>query len=466
MQTVFTAMVREEWRMHASLFGGRMFALFPLMLAGFAAVGTVFASVLVEVIDPHNVAFIAHYSLLLFGVSVGAFGLMGREIMNRRFGQASLIAYSARSLPVSERQVMAAFYLKDVLYYMLLWIFPLLAGMALVAPLLSYGAAVPRLLVSLPLAFLVGLAAVFFLSTVYVHSKTLLAVTLAGGAIAGVLLSRYLDIAPSALLPPFMFFLHPSLFSLALSACVILACSAVSIVFLEVDYPTRERRYATTLPSLAARLPVPHRWLVAKDLLDFTRSEGGLGKIVFGFGLPVAMVWLLFYVLAEFIPMLAFLPVFALFLGIIASSLYNWLTEFDTLAGYAFLPVSVGTVIWGKITSYLLLTVIPLGVLLAAAVVSGQYGLLIPAVCAFFGMSLYALAATVYLMGLHPTVLIYNAKLFALYTAMTAPVAVLLLFLAALHPWLLCTALLLVPFAWYILRHAMRRWNRWQVPRV
>jgi hypothetical protein len=254
--------------------------------------------------------------------------------------------------------------------------------------------------------------------------------------------------------------------SLAASVAIIVVCSGLSILFIRVEYPVRERRYAGTLSSLARRLPVPHRWLVAKDFIDFTRSEGGIGKMVFGFGFPAAMVWLLFFVLAEFIPRLAFLPVFALFLGIIASAIYNWLTEFDSFAGYAFLPVRVSTVMQGKVMSYLVLMVVPLGVLLGATVASGQYDLLIPAVCVFFGMSFYALSATVYLMGLHPTVLIYNAKLFALYTAMTAPVAVLLLFGAALHPWLLCAALLLLPFAWYILRHAMQRWDRWDVPDV
>lgn len=39
-----------------------------------------------------------------------------------------------------------------------------------------------------------------------------------------------------------------------------------------------------------------------------------------------------------------------------------------------------------------------------------------------------------------------------------------LMFAAALHPWLLAAALLLVPFAWYILRHATQRWNRWGLP--
>lgn len=254
--------------------------------------------------------------------------------------------------------------------------------------------------------------------------------------------------------------------SLVASVAIILVFSVLSILFIKVEHPARERRYAGTLSSLAQRLPVPHRWLVAKDFIDFTRSEGGIGKIIFGFGLPAAMVWLLFFVLAEFIPLLEFLPVFALFLGIIASSIYNWLTEFDSLVGYTFLPVQVSTVMKGKVMSYLLLMAVPLGVLLGATVTSGQYNLFVPAVCAFFGMSLYALSATMYLMGLHPTVLIYNAKLFALYTAMTAPVAVLLLFGAALHPWLLCAAVLLLPFAWYILQHALRRWDRWELPDV
>jgi len=450
--------------MHATMFGSRRFALFPLMLMVFSAVGTFFASVLLNVLGSFDVAFIAHYSLLLFGASVGAFGLLGREVMNRRFGQASLLAYASRSLPISGRAIMTSFYLKDVLYYLVLWILPLLAGVAIAAPLLSYGHVVPLLAVSLPLSFLVGLAAVFFLSTIYVHSPPLLAAMLAGGGIAAWLASQAWGVNPALMLFPFSFFLHPSLFTLVASGVIIALCSAVSVLFMRVDYPSTERHYPPALSSLAARLPVSHPWLVAKDFLDFRRSEGGLGKIAFGFLLPAAMVWLLFYVLVEFIPMLDFLPVFALFLGIIASSMYNWLTEFDSFAGYAFLPVSVDTVISSKVESYTILNGVAVAVLVAAAAASGNFSLLLPAMCVFLGMSAYVLSVTVYLMGLHPTVLIYDVTLFALYTAMVTPMAVLLLFMAALTPWLLCSALLLVPFAWYILRHVDQKWNSWELP--
>ena len=83
-----------------------------------------------------DLVILIHANYLMLGLMVGAFGLLGNEVMNRRFGQASLLAYSARTLPLTPRYIFTIFVLKDTLYYFFLWIFPLGAGFFIGTPAL------------------------------------------------------------------------------------------------------------------------------------------------------------------------------------------------------------------------------------------------------------------------------------------------------------------------------------------
>jgi hypothetical protein len=103
MFELFTNMVREEWRVHSTMFGSLSFALFPVMIFGIAFMGSFLIPLMQTTIPGGNLTLIVHATYLMLGIMVGGFGLLGNEVMNRRFGQASLLAYSARSLPLSEK---------------------------------------------------------------------------------------------------------------------------------------------------------------------------------------------------------------------------------------------------------------------------------------------------------------------------------------------------------------------------
>ena len=81
-----------------------------------------------------NLTLIIHANYLMLGIMVGGFGLLGNEVMNRRFGQASLLAYSARSLPLSEKFIFPNFVIKDTVYYFFLWVLPFGFGYILASP--------------------------------------------------------------------------------------------------------------------------------------------------------------------------------------------------------------------------------------------------------------------------------------------------------------------------------------------
>ncbi len=130
-------MLKEEWRMHSNLFGNNGFSLFPFFIFLFTFFVSLVLPVFREIFTYAQIALgnALSVSYFLAGM-VGAFGLLGREFMNRRFGQASLIAYSSRTLPVSERLIFANFLVKDIVYYFVLYVLPFIAGFSLAVALI------------------------------------------------------------------------------------------------------------------------------------------------------------------------------------------------------------------------------------------------------------------------------------------------------------------------------------------
>jgi hypothetical protein len=461
MLDLFNAMVREEWRVHTSLFGTSGFALFPLLLTFFAFAGALIWPLFTDVLPSHEAVLLVHYGFVLAGASVGAFGLFGREVMNRRFGQASLIAYSSRSLPVAEQTILLNFVLKDTVYYLFFWVFPFVAGLGLASPWIGVALTrIPLLALTLSLSFLMGLSLVFLLSTLYVHSSRLLLLTVVAVIAVAAGIAHLSGTGVMELLPPLQVYTSFSLPAFLFTLILIVIPIALSVKFLKIDFEETTRRFASTLHSLTERLHwSPNAHFIAKDALDLSRSEGGVGKIFFSFLLPVLFIWMALFVMGRFIPGISFLIVFAILLGVISSTIYNWVTEFDLFTSYTFLPVRVSTVITAKLHSYVLLNLVSAAILLGAGISSGQPVLLIPAFPTFVSVSFYAVAVTIFFTGLSPTLMLYNAKVYIPYLALIAPVLLILIFLSLPNPWFALLSILCLPAGGFILRRGLVRWD-------
>ncbi|MFY1113143.1 MAG: hypothetical protein AB3K77_15910 [Methanosarcinaceae archaeon] len=469
MLDIFKSMMKEEWRMHSSLFGHSGFALFPVFIFLFTFFVSLVLPVFRVIVTDKGIALGMHYFFLLVGGMVGAFGLMGREFMNRRFGQASLITYSSRTLPVSERVVFLNFLVKDVVYYFFLYVLPFVAGFALAVKFMLPSAAesfkIPLLTLTLFLSFMIGLSVIFFLSTVYAHSGK--------AVLAGLLLSFSALLFASGnfngetlyALPALAFYLVPSQTrQFLVSAFLVLVPSALSLIFLKVDYPQVQKSFSNSFSGLSSRFgSYRYAAFVAKDFLDLKRSEGGLGKIIFSFLLPATLVWVLLSALGNVIPALDSLLLFSLVLGVLSSSMYNWLTEFDLFASYSFLPLKVSDVIKSKLDSYAFLNVVPFVFLFGLGLRTAPYTL-VPSLLVFLSISFYMVTVLVYLTGLYPSVNLYNGKTFALYALSIVPVLILNIVLSILGPYYLLADLALVPVAVSLLGRSFRKWDGLENP--
>jgi hypothetical protein len=461
MFELFFAMVKEEWRLHSTIFGNLSFALFPVLIFWIALMGSFLLPLFREALPAGNLSIVIHSTFLMLGFMVGAFGLLGTEVMNRRFGQASLLSYSARSLPLSERVIFATFVIKDTVYYFFLWVFPFGLGFAVASPFIGLPPVVPALLlITLTLSFLYGLCVIFFLSTVYSRSKMALAfllLVLAAGS-AGFIF--FTGTNPARFFPPLMLFTAFSWGMLVVSSVVILVLFIASLLLFSPDISGTSKHYQNRLSPLVRRFsffPTPP--LTAKDLIDLSRSGSLIGQTLFSFLIPLVVIWFFLSVLEGYFPPHGLLLMFACITGVIASTMYTWLTMFDTFGAYACLPVSVRTLLMSKITSFSMLQIIPAVFIVATALFSGEGLYLFPALLLCLSISFFSLGITVWLTGLSPNVLVYDVKVMVTYLVLSGLAVTVMSGLAFADPLYSLAGLILLLPAWWFMQRGMTRWE-------
>jgi len=463
MLALFTAMFKEEWRMHSTLFGNLNFALFPVLIFAIAFMGTFILPLIAGVMDTLLLSIVVHAQFVLLGIMVGSFGILGKEVMNRRFGQASLIAYSARSLPVSERTVFLNFVVKDIVYYFILWVLPFGLGFMVASPFLGINPYYPLLLLlTLSVAFLLGLCTIFLLSAVYTRSKKALFAVL--GILLAVFLASSIIYTPEAaiatILLPVMLFSAFSYTALLLSLGIIAVLFALSIIFFTAEDTGSEKHYKNLLDSFSGRLDfLEENVLVAKDFIDLYRSGIGIGQTIFSFILPLGLIWLVLSFLDGFLTENNIMFTIAVVTGIIASTIYTWVTEFDSISAYYFLPLNISSVIKAKAGTFTVLQVIPVVFIIAVGLLSGAAGSIPNAIALCLSVSFFEMALIVRMCGLEPGTMIYNVRVFLKYILVTGPMVLILLGLTFFSPYLAYLAVLLFIPAWYLVKSGLEKWD-------
>jgi len=466
MFKLFTNMLKEEWRIHSTIFGSLSFALFPVMIFGIAFMGSFLLPLFRAVLPGGDLATIIHALFLLLGIMVGAFGLIGQEAMNRRFGQASLLAYSARSLPISEREIFCTFVVKDTVYYFILWVLPFVFGFAIATPFIGIPLVLPALLLlTLTLAFLTGLSTVFFLSTVYARSKPALCLIAVCIFITLAAFYTFAGINIALFFPPLMLFYAFSWGMFILTCVVILALSAVAILLFTSEYADTTKRFKNAIGPLTQQLAFfPYPPLAAKDLIDLRRSGSLIGQTIFSFLIPLGLLWFLMTVLSRFLPLGGTLLLFAILTGVIASTMYTWLTAFDNYSSYTCLPISVPTLLKSKMCSFTAMQLIPATFIIVVCILSGGFAYLIPALVLCLSVSFFSLAVTVWLTGLSPSVLVYDAKVLLIYFFVLGIALIVMIALAFLNPYYALASILLFLPGWLFVRHSYVKWDALDQP--
>jgi hypothetical protein len=265
---------------------------------------------------------------------------------------------------------------------------------------------------------------------------------------------------PALFFPPILLYAAFSWTNLIISL-IILSVLFVLAVFLFSPNQTgsaKEHRnaFAPLLRRFAFLADPP---LAAKDMTDFYRSGSVIGQTLFSFLIPLGVIWFFMSLLGPYLPPHGLLFMFAIITGVIASTMYTWVTMFDSFGPYACLPVAVSRLINGKLTTFTLLQGVPVVFIAIVALLNGEAANLIPAVVLCLAVSFYAAGVMVWLTGLSPNVMVYDVKVMAIYLALTGVVLTIFSALAFANPlYSLISVILLLP-AWLLVQKGKARWD-------
>lgn len=412
-------MLTEEYRMHTELFGSGRFLGFPVFITVLVSGGVWLLSQTGTAIETIIGGLFA--LVLFFGLQVGTIGLVGRDAMRDVLGDVTLLVFSARTLPLSRRRLLATFLAKDLVYYVVLFLTPVVVGflpLALGSEFTLFE--VGLLWVGLSATFALGAGGSLTLAGIATRSKP--AVVVVVGSFVGALVY-----APGAVLAlsPYALYSSPS-FETALTSTI--GPTAVLVAGPLLFEPPQsggvrriERRTYRRLSSLGGGL-------TARPILAVARSSGSIWKVAFSLGVLFAVTALLLdrVVVATGIEPSAGIA-FGTLLGLGSFTTYNWITQFENSREYLRYPKSYSRVFVGKLWAFLLLS-FPTGVfyLGLASFWYPRLELLLGLVV-FPLISIYVFGVTAYLTGVSPNELLFDTPLFVLYGGALSVVAVPLL---------------------------------------
>jgi hypothetical protein len=425
-RALFVAMVREEWRLHATLFGGLRFAAFPLAVGVLAAAGV--AGLELVSIDPTTTIAGIHLLLFFFGLQTGSIGLVGRDAIENLLGDVTLLVFSGRTLPLSRRRLLGHFLLRDLVYYAGLFVLPLALAFAPLGALTDTVSLslVPTLFVSLTATFALGLATTTAILALVARGVSG-GFSLLGSLVAVAWLQVGTPLRPLAWSPYGLVTAETTGAGLQAGIGTVLALVGlvgVGIGGYQPDDSSETRVRAAAFERWQLRLG-DEQGLVVKHLFDVSRSAGGLWKVAFSGGLLCAVSAALL-VLAGRITGITPAPgiAFGAVLSLSAFTTYNWLTSAANLADYQHLPVSVSTVLDSHARAFALLgPPVAIGYLAVALVVFGTTPIdAALGVLVLLGFQSYLFGLTVWLAGTRPNEFLFDTVLFgAFFLAVAAP---------------------------------------------
>jgi len=419
--------------MHTSYTTKRMFLMFPAMVTLFAfAIALTSNQILADTPLP-QVLLVLHLSVFLYGLSVGAFGFLGRQYQERSTGYRNYIVTMPSTLPMSFKQTFLAMYLRDALFYILLLLGPMALGLSLSVPWTGFRlTSIALLFVATLLTFLLGMSLSFAISTLYVRSVPAFVATVVAVIALFAAYGLFRVVPLEALLPglAFQYSVPPSgVGGLAaagyagIGGLFTLAFVGAAVLFVEDRYESRTSQSPDRLPGLEAALPFfrTGRILLAKEFLDLRRS-GTPVKMLFSFVVPLVFLSFTAWFVRNGLQVpVGFNTVFyGGMVGFFGVSLYNWLNNVDNVDYLATLPLTVPQIIKIKLRTFLIMTTwISTLFVLVISWLNQDTNLLWLALPVMFVVSLYMVTATAYLTGLKTNSFFFNFGIMAKFSILS-----------------------------------------------
>jgi MFS family permease len=435
MKDLTRLLLKEEFRMHTYYTNKGMFLTFPIIV-GLFAFGISLTSERILADTPiEQMMLLIHISVFLYGVSVGAFGFMGREYVERRHGRRKYLVASPLTLPISFKKTFFGMYVRDVIFYLLLLLLPAILGILFSIPFTHFRwTSVLLLFLAVLISFLIGISLSFLVSTIYIRSVSAFVASIS--VIFGLFIAQAAfhlfpftfllpGLAMQFSLPPFSYSLTNELMLSALGGIALIIIFVASAYFLVPTrfQPLKPKKEERDLPRTYERVSFLKRYssLLAKELVDLKRS-GTVTKMFFSFVTPLLFLsFTAWFVKTGLAVPVGFNTVFyGAMVGFFGVILYSWLNNVDVMDYFETLPVSPTKVIKTKIIAFLILTSwISTIFLVAIAYLNNDVSLLWLAIPVMFIVSIYMVVMTAYLTGLRTNTFLFDANVLLRFSVMS-----------------------------------------------
>ncbi len=425
MKTLLRLMLKEEYRMHVSYSSQTIF----LALPAFVCIVSFFIGMtlgnLTQSVSLEEMIVLTNVGLFLYGLSVGAFGFLGRTYIERRHGRFNYLIAMPTTLPLSFKKTFLGMFLRDVVFYLALILLPATAGLLIAVPFAPLSLfSVLSVFLCILLTFLLGISLSFLVSVIYTRSFGLF-LGVVGAFISLIIGHNFLGlyglevILPSLglqfSLPPLGADMGTAWLFLSSTIALILAFSFLAVLFVRECYEEVTSDFEEVLPLYLPRFSFLGRYqpYVAKEFVDLVRS-GTLGKMVFSFAAPLVFLSLsTWYVNHGLNIPVGFNTIFyAAMVGFFGVLLYAWITNVDLTDYYETLPVQVPTIIKSKLIVHSVLTLgISTTFVVAIGFINGESDMLWLALPVLYVTSAYMVVATAYLTGITPSSFLFNPEI-------------------------------------------------------
>ena len=434
-RATFNVMFKEEFRKNVEFAKARQMILFPLLLSLVTMVSTVGLQFLVgdsaaQTSDTdvnsftwQELRFALHLPLLVFSLGMGTFAFMGRDALVRRTASKNHLLASPALQPLPNSMAHFAYFVKDLVFYVLLILSPIILGMGLGKGLdtffdiktpLEYSS-LPWTWFAMVVTLAQGLVISFLASALWMRGRPFtifgpIAVVLIG-IIVGV---GVFDIEMILIGLQIQTNKNLLLGIVGFAMCILLGYLSSLLIIDDFDVSVVEK--GDLFKPIYAKLSFlgrgEIRLIVAKEFVDLFRS-GSIKKMVVSYTIPLAvllgMAWLIDFAEAPIpINLLSYAP----FLGFFGFNFYSWLTILDSPEFMNGLPVRVPQLIRAKVLVYFLITSwISLIFIILMAWRLDEWASLPTSIVVMFANSIYIVALTAFLMGLRPNKAIFDASI-------------------------------------------------------
>ena len=434
-QATFTVMFKEEFRKNVEFAKARQMVLFPMLLALVTMVSTVGLQFLVgdsaaQTTDTdansftwQELRFALHLPLLMFSLGMGTFAFMGRDALVRRTATKNHLLASPALQPLPNSMAHFAYFVKDLVFYVLLILSPIIVGMGLGKGLDTFfSITTPLEYSSLPWTWFAmvvtlaqGLAISFLASALWMRGRPFTIfgplVVILVGIIIGV---GVFDIETVLIGLSIQTSKNLLLGVIGFGLCLLLGYLSSLLIIDDFDVSVVEKGdlFKPIYDKLSFLGRGEIRLIVAKEFVDLFRS-GSIKKMVVSYSIPLAvllgMAWLIDFAEAPIpINLLSYAP----FLGFFGFNFYSWLTILDSPEFMNGLPVRVPQLIRAKVIVYFLITSwISLIFIIMMAWRLDEWASLPTSIVVMFANSIYIVALTAFLMGLRPNKAIFDASI-------------------------------------------------------